>query len=542
MSATHKVSKVTGPPGTGKTTYVLSLIEAAARKYNPERIGAVSYTNTAVEEMKSRVEKSAGVSKEAAKNMRTIHSHCFRLMGYHQDQVVTGAAKIKEWNEENPEFSLPTDLSPSKVEDPDGDGEEKNKDTNYEWDTFDRFKWMNYWRNIMLPVKDWTDDVVVFYRRWMEWMRRNDYVDFTMMMEEALEAEACPDIDILFVDEAQDTSTIQMAILKKWIEHVSSAVFVGDGNQAIMKFSGAVPSNFIYLDATWRKILDHSYRVPKKILDFANAILKTHCRDMEDAPYHPREGDEGEVIEEITEPDFSFEGSHMILCRCNQHLVRWRNWLIQQGRPWHNPYRAEDTFMNPTRSKLWKAARIYARLRDGDYIDFADLHKMVNQIKAEKNIIHGMKTKLKRDFEDGNYNWMETVDFSNIAKLGIFTDEFCTLKKPMASVFNLDGKVGELITCMKDKNDLFLQEPNVILGTIHSVKGGESSNVWIDVRTSYRGHILWKNSIEDTNDEARVAYVAVTRAKNRVGLLYDRGVHGFINGAFYNIKHWRREK
>lgn len=522
---------------SGKTNYLLSLIEAAAKKYDPEKIGAVSYTVAATEEMKARVAQTVNIHPDAAKQIRTIHSHCFRLMGYNKGQVADGAAKIKEWNEANPDLMLPVDLKLENITDP--GALESNSDETAQGDimimkeNLSLFRKMQYFRNVMRPKDEWPLDVAEFHTMWMRWLNMNDYVDFTSMLEQALENVACPDIDVLFVDEAQDTNVLQMRLLEKWIETVTSAVFVGDSAQCIFKFSGAVPENFINLPATWKKVLDKSWRVPKKPTELANAILRQHCMDAEDTFMVERDGNEGEVIWHSTEPDLSLPGTHMLLCRCNYLLVPWRDWLIKQGIPWHNPYRPEDNFMNPTSSKLWRAVRTYAKLREGDVVKMDELLRMVECVKAEGNLLRGTKRKAKGDEQEGNFNWMETVDFRNVGKMGLFTDDVCTLRKPIAEVFHLKGKVGDLIMHIGDTNQIFLKKPHTILSTVHGCKGGESDNVWIDTRTSPKGYRMWQLSQEARNDEARVAYVAVTRARERVGLIdgWKKG-EGYPNQAF----------
>ena len=98
----HKRAKVLGPPGTGKTTYLLNLLEQAAKKYDPDRIGAVSLTNAAVEEMRERVHKH---TKVKPKHIRTIHSTCFNLLELKTSQVAD--KKIKEFNEAFPKWTMP---------------------------------------------------------------------------------------------------------------------------------------------------------------------------------------------------------------------------------------------------------------------------------------------------------------------------------------------------------------------------------------------------------------------------------------------------
>ena len=104
----HKRAKIIGNPGCGKTTYLLNLIEKAAKKYEPEKIGAVSLTNAAIEEMRDRVKKQTGLSRSAAKNIRTIHSTCFRLLNLKKEQVAD--KKIKEFNEACPEWRMPLNV------------------------------------------------------------------------------------------------------------------------------------------------------------------------------------------------------------------------------------------------------------------------------------------------------------------------------------------------------------------------------------------------------------------------------------------------
>lgn len=527
----------TATHNTGKTSYVLGLVEAAAKKYDPERIGAVSYTNAAVEEMKDRLAKASESSHQSAKNIRTIHSHCFQLLNMKREQVADGAAKIRDFNEANPAFALPLDLRTTSIEDPGSlhgqDQETKEMNASLMMNLHNHRK-MNYYRNIMAPMSEWPEDVQEFHRAWRSWMNLNRYFDFTHMLEEAFYSEVVPDIDILFVDEAQDTNVLQMRILEKWNEHVTSAVWVGDSNQAIMRFSGSVPENFMNIKATWSKVLEKSYRVPKKILDYAVSILRTYCEDREESPFEPRDGDEGKFMHGMTEPDLSFDGSHMILCRCNYMLSEWRDFLIKHGRPWHNPYRPDDLFMNPTKTQIWQAVKTYVKLKDGDTVSIQDILKMIENVQTKGNLVPGTKSKVKSMDDNLEYNLMEEVDFRTIGKLGFFTDELCTLKKPIDDVFSLKGKAGALVARLSKEEAIFLKKPTTILSTIHGSKGGEADNVWVDTRTSPKGYRMWQLSQANRNDEARVAYVAATRAKKRLGLMHGwKGSQAYMNRAFF---------
>ncbi|KKL08016.1 hypothetical protein LCGC14_2580130, partial [marine sediment metagenome] len=143
-----------------------------------------------------------------------------------------------------------------------------------------------------------------------------------------------------------------------------------------------------------------------------------------------------------------------------------------------------------------------------------EFKNMVLEMSIKGNLIRGAKKEV------------ESVDrgmdlFAGIA-LGIFTDEFLTFKKEVGEVFKIDGgtQSGKLL---KMAGEGIGEEPRVIVGTIHSIKGGECDHVWIDVGTSWE---CKKAMVKDKVvfwDECRVGYVGVTRAIKSVGLLHGEG-------------------
>jgi len=86
----------------------------------------------------------------------------------------------------------------------------------------------------------------------------------------------------------------------------------------------------------------------------------------------------------------------------------------------------------------------------------------------------------------------------NIAKLNLFTDDVCTLKKPIAEVFHLKGKVGELISKIGNQNKIFLEKPKVIAGTVHCSPGDEP------ILTTKHGYVSIENL--DENHDKIISY------------------------------------
>jgi len=446
----HKLAKVTGPPGTGKTTYLLNLIEKAAKKYEPEKIGAVSLTNAAIEEMRDRVKKQTGLSRSAAKNIRTIHSTCFRLLNLKKEQVAD--KNIKEFNEAYPEWRMPLDVEVTEDDAFDAPVENYTPGQNKRC-----FAEIQMYRHQLIPFEEWPDErSKAMFTDWKHWMRENNYIDFTGMLEDTLMQGLAPNIEVLMVDEAQDMSKLSVELLELWGEDTTSTVYVGDSDQAILRFAGAVPEAFMNLEHTWTKVLGQSYRVPKKVHEYAMRIIG-QVKTREPVEYKPT-GVEGSVIT-CNEPDLTLEGTHMILGRCNYHLNRWRHYLMNRNIPWHNPYRPGDLNYNPVGTKIWRAARNYVKLCRGIEIKEKDLRQMVKNMIVDGNLLRGMKSKISEmDFED-------TLDMFGIISSGLFTDSFLTFEKNIEEVFNLTGQSGEML---KNTDDI-LVDPKIIIGTFHSL-------------------------------------------------------------------------
>ena len=91
------------------------------------------------------------------------------------------------------------------------------------------------------------------------------------MIEEFIAMDECPPIDALFVDEAQDLSTLQWKMVDVLRRKPSIQVFSGDDDQAIMSFAGADVEAFQKCTEK-KQILTQSYRVPEAVYEVANMI------------------------------------------------------------------------------------------------------------------------------------------------------------------------------------------------------------------------------------------------------------------------------
>ncbi len=206
--------RVFGPPGTGKTSYLARQIENARRVHGSDRIFVTSFTRAAALEIASR----DGVSLPKA-SVGTLHAHCYRNLDYPE----LAENHFSEFNREFPDFAITSEVD---VDDPfDVQASEAPAAKAYQE--------MTRLRSMMIPPDMWPTDIRILYEKWEEWKRGNNLLDFTDLLELNLQdvpyAPQRPTVG--FVDEAQDMTPLQFAIVRKWGKDMETLILVGDEDQ-----------------------------------------------------------------------------------------------------------------------------------------------------------------------------------------------------------------------------------------------------------------------------------------------------------------------
>ena len=81
---------ILGPPGTGKTTKLLGLVESyLAKGVEPDRIGYFAFTRRAANEAIERACLRFNLSKKDLPYFRTLHSLAFLQAGLNHNQIIT---------------------------------------------------------------------------------------------------------------------------------------------------------------------------------------------------------------------------------------------------------------------------------------------------------------------------------------------------------------------------------------------------------------------------------------------------------------------
>lgn len=142
-----------------------------------------------------------------------------------------------------------------------------------------------------------------------------DFTDMLYLPYILLDPQDFPKYDVVFIDEAQDISTLQRELILSFVKPKGGRLIsVGDRNQTIYSFQNASVSNFLSLQGlsnTTILPLNLSYRCAKRIVEEANKVFPNSIEALETAP-------EGIVrngsFTEARSGDF-------ILCRNNMPLV-----------------------------------------------------------------------------------------------------------------------------------------------------------------------------------------------------------------------------
>lgn len=515
-----KLKKI-GGPGTGKTTDLLKNVTEDADRYLLREIGVVSHTKTAVWEAKQRIARKFDIPykeiKEKLPGIRTIHAHCFHLL----NQPKPADKEFAKFKKAFPNM----DLNDKKS------------------DAYKLFDEMQVLRNRMVPQSEWPDNVSGFYEIWSEWMADNNFLDFTGMMERCLADKKSPDFKVLYCDECQDQTMIACLLIRLWSEQCEKVVCYGDSDQALFRFAGAVPETFIDMPGYDIEYLEQSYRLPPAVFDYSQKIIQqisfrdktgfvNLTEEVAKNANPPKKYHEGRILKNCEEPDLSLPGTHMVIAATQDQVAVWTDWLYARNIPFHNPYRKEDLAWNPQSQKIWIAIETFLRLQNNESPEMTDIQTMGDAACGRTNkktglvsaFLKGRKGHLKkREFHKGDRRdqWRLVSESAFSPKEdGFFNEDFLFDTEPL-KYFKLTGKPAKLIThLLKNDNENFSEPPKVIVGTFHSVKGGEADNVWIDTGISYYDWLaIQKHEQHAFDDECRAMYVAITRSRNVVGFL-----------------------
>jgi DNA helicase-2/ATP-dependent DNA helicase PcrA len=510
--------RVFGPPGTGKTTYLARQIEQASRSYGVENVLVASFTRAAASEL-------AGRKLPVSENrLGTLHSIAYNALG--RPKLAFEPDCIEEWNNEHPHWALS------------GGGESLDEMSGeLEGGTSGDRLFNEYMRLRALRAEIYPLRIQSVHAAWTKFKERHFAIDFTDMIEQAINelstAPGSPQVG--FFDEVQDFSRLELDLVRQWGRRMSRIVIAGDDDQALYYFKGATPDAFLQpeIGIDRIRVLGQSYRLPRVIQQYADQWIhhvrhrqpkNYQCRDCEGEILYSRATylSPGELIGEIL-PYIDTDRTVMILASCGYMLTPIIKLLRNKGIPFHNPYRKVAHQWNPLakRGGVSATERLYSYLIPALERRFwrgTEFKKWTDCVEADV-FYRGAKAAIN-EFWARNEDLMsldevykliqkEHLDSIYAGDLEWFSKHMLSSKTTMQFPLNIVARRGA---------GSLMESPKVVVGTIHSVKGGEADCVILFPDISQAASDAWVRSREGRDAVVRTFYVGMTRAREKLVL------------------------
>lgn len=343
---------------------------------------------------------------------------------------------------------------------------------------------------------------VWFTRAYRDWKTSCGLLDYTDLLDRYVQYGISLNVDVMFIDEAQDLSLLQWDTVLRLGGNATRWYIAGDDDQAIFHWAGADSHVFQEIEVTNVETLRRSYRLSKAVHSFADTIASRISKRLTKT-YLPTES-EGLVQNSGYLGGMDFAKKTFILFRNHYRGQAIADVLNREYIPFIG--RKSPLMDADVRNGLFAYHQLIKRGEIGvDYIKkflrFADrdyLNPNLDNIVVDKKVLTYQDVFIDGETRYTLDDWEEI--FPDFYRRDIWMDYI-------------------------NKNGLFkVSAPRVELMSIHQSKGREAHTVYLDPemsRATYLG--MQKNP----DDEHRVWYVGITRAKERVFVLLPDGPYSY---------------
>jgi DNA helicase-2/ATP-dependent DNA helicase PcrA len=471
--------------------------EHLAQGVKPESIGFLAFTRKAAHEARVRAMSKFGFEDKQLPFFRTIHSLAFRQLSLSKSQVM----QKQHYVEFGDAMGIEVQGSVSMEE-----------GSYYGMHAGDRLIFVDgLARNRMVSLEDQYNSMVSEDFSWLELERvgrglrqfkdARALVDYTDMLELFNRHGIVPSLDVLFIDEAQDLSLLQWGAIDAVIRNSRRVYIAGDDDQSIFRWAGAATEHFISMEGNVR-VLEQSWRVPQAAQRLANNLI---------SQIQSRRPKEWESKKEVGNVNWSMDldsirmdkdtGTWLLLGRNGYMLSRYVDHCMLNGYPF-----VGAKGVGPLDSPAFAAIKSWERLRRGETV----------HVDSVKRILRYMSKGLKGECKVDAY---DQVNLRQLRDAGLRTEAIWH-----EALDRISSVEREYFIAARRSGETFLGEPRIRISTIHGAKGAEADNVVVLTDLAPRTYYEAQDNLDD---ELRVFYVAVTRAKFNLYLVQPYTQFGF---------------
>ena len=539
-----KKIRVAGPPGTGKTTYLVEKYYDALDKYQAMDIIVISHTNTAADHIREKINDPENIKryhektgkdlfnliketkKTREKNVSTIHKYCkdkqggldvFQITDY---EILKDKYRIFNSHTSKKKFNFTQALF--------------KRHPFFKFISFARDNGygknlLGYYRTLSFPDREeyaYTIQQLIqmndLYKKYktnpLINEGRNNVLDFQDMVEKFCDLPKDPVIKVLMIDEAQDSSVIQRKAEVKMSKNCDLFYKAGDPDQAIFEFAGADPDSFHKEFAQPDEELAIGYRCPRKINEWCREVIK----DVWDhygytRKWTPRTENgkivEGEVyslmnlnqdpnlhvlIDKLTNTKETFIFTHR-----SGEPESMLNFLIKLNLPVNFLSDKIQSFSYP--KKEIDIQRMYLSFSKGEAISSTKAKKIIKAINSD---YHGSNYSLETldTLDKKPYTIDYFIENKYILPIIKKTDDFQTI----SANNDLKNYIRNIVSSNRD-----LEKPRIYIANIHTIKGMEFDNVILDLKVTREDPKFTKK---------RLKFVAGSRARKSLWVIKSMGL------------------
>lgn len=551
-------------PGAGKTTMLLERVKILSKITSPNKILTLTFSRTQAIDMNNRYTGDDT-------NIMTIHAFCYLIIRNYLKKFHRELRLLESTDTYNK-----YDLVKRIYQDI------NNKKPSRE-DILNFFTETSYMKNAMLDEsylkKVRIKNIEKVYQTYENFKKINNYIDFDDMQILALKLlEENPRLlksihqkyEYFQLDEGQDTSLLQFKILKEIVNLNNNFMVVADDDQSIYSFRAADPEYLLNFKAYYPRaeiiIMNENHRSSKNISTLAGNFIKENKFRYEKEIISKKDKGDKIIIKTLHDSydQYNFirknidnDKTNAILFRNNISAINLVSFLLEDG----IDFSINDDFLDFFKSQIID-----------DIFDIIKFSEDFNNVSAFENIYYKIKTFIKKteieklntkplnqDVFDFFYNFIDydrknslydiekklkhlrnlplSRKISYIYKYMGYK-EYASLKanKFAEEVINKDLFIESLINFTQDletiedfdkkvlslkKKIKMINKSSIILQTIHRSKGLEYDKVFVvDLNKNEFPIIDYeKDPIRNLEEERRVFYVAMTRARDNLYIL-----------------------